>query len=362
MEPSPENFAVKCLASHMQVRNIRKVKINANVTFFIWMLEWMANLTTVLASYFALKLTIFPEYALIWYYVVLPYTYLMNTSHNKRLIIDDGMATVVRNALRPPVDYFKQIIVGFYYRIHMNVVSPRGDENVSKIVKVETSSKITEKHDQKKTSGVYVISSSECSSSFAKDNMPNVPLECASTSKGITYIEEGIKRNFLARQSSESSLVNDSGVFQVEYRFSFRKKILSYMTQNVSSEEVYLHYFVQMIDFEEKVKDKDAFSLHLEIMPHISDKLTPAGKSTMTKVKGKNKVCLDEDKSKDFSMSQPATNVIAILKKNTRGSFSQRMEMRRTMLKDYSDHCNDEKSYQKYLTKLIDFEEGVIEY
>ena len=362
MEPSPENLAVKCLASHMQVRNIRKVKINANVTFFIWMLEWMANVTTVLASFLALKLTFFPEYALIWYYVVLPYTYLMNTSHNKRRVIDDGMATVLRNALRPPVDYFKQIIVRFYYRIHMNVVIPRGDEHVSKIVGVETSSKITEKHDQKKASGVYIISSSECSSSFAKDNIPNVPLECASTSKGITYIEEEIKRNFLAPQSSESSLVNDNDVFQVESRISFRKKILSYMTQNVSSEEVYLHYFVQMIDFEEKIKDKDAFSPHLQIIPHISDRLTPAGKSKMTKVKGKNKVCLDDFKSKDFSTSQPATDVIAILKKNARGSFSQRMEMRRTMLKDYSDHCSDEESYQKYLTKLIDFEEGVIDY
>ena len=325
MEPSPENLAVKCLASHMQLRNIRKVKINANVTFFIWMLEWMANLTTVLASYFALKLNIFPEYALIWYYVVLPYTYLMNTSHNKRRIIDDGMATVLRNALRPPVDYFKQIIVRFYSRIHVNVVSPRGDKHISKIVDVETSSKITEKHDQKKTSGVYVISSSGCSSSFAKDNMHNVQLECASTSKGITYIEEGIKRNFLARQSSESSLVNDNSVFKVESRISFGKEILSYMAQNVSIEEVYLHYFVQIIDFEEKVKDKEAFLSHIEIVPHICDKMTYTGKSTMTKVKGKNKVCLDENKSKDFNTSQPATTLIANLKRNTKGRFSQRM-------------------------------------
>ena len=72
MEPSPENLAVKGLASHIQLRNVRKVKINANVTFFIWILEWLANLTTVLLSFFALTFSIFPEYALIWYYVVLP--------------------------------------------------------------------------------------------------------------------------------------------------------------------------------------------------------------------------------------------------------------------------------------------------
>ena len=359
MEPSPENLAVKCLASHMQVRNIRKVKINANVTFFIWILEWMANLTTVLLSFFALKFTIFPEYALIWYYVVLPYTYLMNTSHNKKRIIDDGMATVLRNALRPPVDYFNQIIITFFNRIHVNAVGPRGDEHVSKI---KTSSKITRKKAQKNTSGVNIISNSECSSSFLNDNMPNAPLEFASTSKGITYIEEGIKRNFLARQGSDSSLVNDNGVFQVESRISFGKEILSYMTKNVSIEEVYLHYFFQIIDFDEKVKDKGAILRHIEIVPHIYDKFPYTRKSTMAKVKGKNKVCLDEDKSKDFDTSQPATTLIANLKKNTKGSFSQRMEMRRTMLKDFSDHCNNEDSYQKYLTKLIDFEEGMIEY
>ena len=286
----------------------------------------------------------------------------MNTSHNKKRIIDDGMATVLRNALRPPVDYFNQIIIPFFNRIHVNAVSPRGDEHVSKIVEIETSSKITGKKDQKNTSGVNIISNSECSSSFLKDNMPNVPLECASTSKGITYIEEGIKRNFLSRPSSDSSLVNDNVVFQVESRISFGKEILSYMTKNVSIEEVYLHYFVQIIDFEKKVKDKEAFLPYIEIIPHMYDKLPYTGKSTGTKVKGKNKVCLDENKSKDFNTSQPATTLIANLKKNIRGSITQRMEMRRTMLKDFSDHCNNEESYQKYLTKLIDFEEGMIEY
>jgi len=354
---------VKCLASHMQVRNVRKVKINANVTFFIWMLEWMANLTTVLASYFALKLNIFPEYALIWYYVVLPYTYLMNTSHNKRRIIDDGMATVLRNALQPPVDYFRQIIVRFHNRIHVNVVRPRGDEHVSKIVEVETSSKITDKHDQKKRSGVHIISNSECSSSFANDNMPNVPLECASTSKGITYIEEGIKRNILSRRySSESSLVNENGASLEEPRISVRKKILSYMAENVSIEEVYLHFLVQLIDFEEKVNDKDASLLQFEIVPHISHELKDVEKSTKTKRKGKHRPFLAEDKSKFFNKSEAVASSKSIQKKNLNGSLSQRMEMRREMLEDFSAHCNNVESYEKYLAKIIDFEERMIEY
>ena len=361
MEPSPDNLAAQCLASDIQVRNARKVRINANVTFFIWILEWLANITTVIAAFFALKITIFPEFALIWYYVILPYTYLMNTSHNKKRIIDDGLVSVLRNVLRPPVD-FNAIRTSICNPLHLNVRSLTGNVQVSKIVELETSSKHPEKPCQKNTLGVYVISSSE-SSSFAKDNIPNVPLECASTSKGITYIEEGLQRNVLFRNySSESSLVYEHGVSLQESRLSVGKKILSYMTENVSIEEVYLHYLVQIIDFEEKFKNTNTPLPQFEIVPHISDELKDVEKSTTTKGKGKHRTFLAEDKSKALNKSEPVANSKWTQKKNLNGSLSQRMEMRREMLADFSDHCNNEESYEKYLAKIIDLEEGMIEY
>ena len=364
MEPSPDNLAVQCLASDIQVRNVRKVKINANVTFFIWILEWLANITSVIAVLFSLEMTIlgvFLLFALIWYYVILPYTYLMNTSHNKKRIIDDGLVSVLRNLLRPPVD-FNTIRTSICNPLYLNVHNLTGNVQVSKIVESETSSKPTEKPCQKNTLGVYVISNSG-DSSFVKDNIPNVPLECASSSKGITHIEEGIKRNILSRKySSESSLVNENGAFLEESRISVGKKILSYMTENVSIEEVYLHFLVQIIDFEEKFKDKDASLLQFEIVPPISGELKDVEKSTKTKRKGRHRTFLAEDKSKFFNKSEAVASSKSIQKKNLNGSLSQRMEMRREMLADFSDHCNNEESYEKYLAKIIDLEEGMIEY
>ena len=115
VEPSPDNLAVQCLASDIQVRNVRKVHINANVTFIIWILEWLANINcSIIAWLFAQDIqffrffghtSVFLLFALIWYYVILPYTYLMNTSHNKKRIIDDGLVSVLRNLFRPPVDF-----------------------------------------------------------------------------------------------------------------------------------------------------------------------------------------------------------------------------------------------------------------
>ena len=55
--------------------------------------------------------------------------------------------------------------------------------------------------------------------------------------------EEGIKRNIISRKSS---LVNEKGAFLAESRISNEKKILSHMTENVSKEEVHLHFLVQL--------------------------------------------------------------------------------------------------------------------
>ena len=132
------------------------------------------------------------------------------------------------------------------------------------------------------------------------------------------------------------------------------------MTENVSIEEVYLHFFVQLIDFEEKVNDKDASLEQFEIVPHISDELRDVEKSTKTKRKGKHRAFLARDKSKFFNKIEAVESSKSIQKKNLNGSLPQRMEMRKEMLEDFSAHCNNEESYEKYLAKIIDFEESMI--
>ena len=39
---------------------------------------------------------------IMWFHVILPYTFLMNTSHNKRLVTDEGWWNTIRNTLRLP--------------------------------------------------------------------------------------------------------------------------------------------------------------------------------------------------------------------------------------------------------------------
>ena len=79
------------------------MKVNANIAFVIWILEWIANASIYLCWILAPEVTILM--AIMWYYIFLPHIFLMNTSHNKDLIIDDGLKTTILNACKLPFNF-----------------------------------------------------------------------------------------------------------------------------------------------------------------------------------------------------------------------------------------------------------------
>ena len=119
INPSPDNAAANSLAEVVQIRNLRKLKINVNVTFITWIFEWVANLfiyatfilNKKLNSTFGMGVN-----AMLWYYVILPNMHLMNTPHNKDRIIDDGFNNTIRNGL------------GLPFHLKMSSESPKNDE------------------------------------------------------------------------------------------------------------------------------------------------------------------------------------------------------------------------------------------
>ena len=100
------------------MRNLRKLKVNADVTFAIWILECFGYFLIVIVWAIGafLKVDIILEYIIVVYYVMLPHTYLMNSSHNKDLIIDEGLKTIIKNALRIPFDL--SVYVNFFRNTH----------------------------------------------------------------------------------------------------------------------------------------------------------------------------------------------------------------------------------------------------
>ena len=102
--PSSNNLAANSLSKDVRNRNIRKVETNARVAFVIWIMEFCANICIIIVWALVYGKTSFGTLTvnMIWYYLILPHTFLMNTSHNKELIVDNGWKTTIRNALSFP--------------------------------------------------------------------------------------------------------------------------------------------------------------------------------------------------------------------------------------------------------------------
>ena len=101
VEPRPDNFAAKSLRSDIQARNVRKANVNAHVTFVIWIFESIGyNICHPLLGFTRYQYI----FSIFWYYLLLPNLFLMNTSHNKDRIIDDGFINTIKNGLRIPIN------------------------------------------------------------------------------------------------------------------------------------------------------------------------------------------------------------------------------------------------------------------
>ena len=99
VEPAPDNMvtATSTLPEAVQQHNVKKVEVNAKVTFGIWILETVA-LAIVTLLFVILRLNkITTTLVMILFYVVLPYIFLVNTSDNKQVWIDNGFAKMIRN-------------------------------------------------------------------------------------------------------------------------------------------------------------------------------------------------------------------------------------------------------------------------
>ena len=86
----PENLAALSLESTMQQRNVRKVEVNAKITYLIWIMETFSIVLLVLVGVIMSMKELASVINLLIYYVIIPLTFLMNTSDRKDRLIDLG--------------------------------------------------------------------------------------------------------------------------------------------------------------------------------------------------------------------------------------------------------------------------------
>ena len=91
-----DNVAANSLQYCMQQRNLRKVEVNAKITFIIWLLEIFSIIVVTVVGVVAGMKEIASVLYLLFYYVILPLVFVINTSDNKDRLVDLGFCNLIR--------------------------------------------------------------------------------------------------------------------------------------------------------------------------------------------------------------------------------------------------------------------------
>ena len=80
-----------------QLRTQRKIKVNAQITFVLWVMETLVNTALVISVLVGGLGQVTFTLNMILFMIILPYSYLNNTSHNKSRIAEEGWLNVLKN-------------------------------------------------------------------------------------------------------------------------------------------------------------------------------------------------------------------------------------------------------------------------
>ena len=90
-------MAANALASNIQQINVRKVAVNAKVTFVIWILETISLIVVFVVWIIFQMKELTTTLIFLFLYVAIPLTFLMNTSENKDRLANIEILDIVRN-------------------------------------------------------------------------------------------------------------------------------------------------------------------------------------------------------------------------------------------------------------------------
>ena len=249
------------LSDESQRQNSRNVRVNAQVTAVMTMLELVGGCIFVIIRVSNHGGFISKTLFMLLHFVVLPYGFLMNTRYNKNRIIEEGWINVLKNMV------LSCKCSGVTPYCHDNEVS-NGGEGI--------------KHaEMKHVSPEIFLVSNTINSSMSK-TIASDPL--------YSPIEEESKTSDLEKPQptcsySTECLENDSDDFNKKWRCQkstslidrVRKQIISDLLMNINDEDAYIKLLTHLVDVEEAHKygkdinklSYDYEKLRVDQLPHF---------------------------------------------------------------------------------------------
>ena len=379
VNPTPDNRAANSLHRNTQLHNIKLVDVNARVTLVIWILETITNasilVTIVIFGQTSLGNT---TNAMIWYYILISYTFLMNTSYNKDRIIESGWKIVIFNTIAGTFRCISR--PSNLENLQAAIEKLEGIEQKKEVIELRNIPIIPESSISNNTSSTYCSSnhpsqpsnqdvfiisspdydmfqsSSQCSSVKLKD------LEKIKQNRRSVVESKKQDRRILSKGlSSDSELSVTDFSQRKSFRIMIGEKILTEMRAKLDDEEAYLHYFRQLVDFEESIQKVDFYvEKRFEIQPYVT---FPIAKHTT--IKNANAPNYEDDcQNCKVTRRKSIYRKVRFDESQQDSTFSEqglmRMQLRRDALRNFSIFLNDEEHFDNFVNTFIEFEEDLI--
>ena len=361
--PTPGNHAANGLSEESQLRNIRKVQVNAQVTFAIYILETLALVSVVVVWFMIRKNEISMTISFISFYVILPYTFLMNTDYNKNLITEYGFFNTIRNALRFPccVKVTKENQtspekkIGKQREVEESVGPLSASETRVKEIRISLEDKLN--YSSIQGPDIFIVSRSEKNAQWSPWNDNDVfsftQDPCCSNS--ISHVSNQ-ERSSTSDERDTSITDEETSTSPINRHLYLAETILSKMVANVNNEKNYIHYLKELVRLE-KEKDQNGDELsHFEVAIVNKCQVPKLAKMDTSDAQ------MDNEEFNLPSTISPydAFDYTDAPNVNFLGRFLDRLELRKGILNNIQIDCMNAGSYEEMFNALMDLEEGLV--
>lgn len=338
VHPSPNNLATGSLSENAQLRNIRRVKVNAQVAFCIYLFEILSAFSMIFVWLFIGKQFISKTASILLYYVLLPYIYLTNTSDNENRIIDEGWSNTFRNTLGISTNDMELTSQSHEETTHTQTSRYRPNHSkkyISSITGNKTA--IGQLGENKQNSDVYTISPNTKetpTSQFDTENLITASeiQSCSCSAKGKQPAMED-KENRLQVNLEDGGLDDEDSSNPRRSRYlRLAETILFEMKMNINEEEVYIHYLKQLLVLENKTA-LDNFKIFPYNVPLVPKPVKVKTSKQSVKLRSNHDI-VNTSKNRKPHIDELDVKFL--------GRNLDRLDLRKCLFENSQDYCKDE--------------------
>ena len=364
VDPASNAIAAEGLSKSKNEDNMRKMRVNAQITAVTSILEIAGNIVQwaiwiLITKFVGLGSLI---QSILLYFVVLPYVFLMNSSHNKNRIIEDGWINVLKNAIGTGRTFRirKPSVKIDIQPFNSKAAHPCNmiDKKDNLVTPPTLFRKIFRKQNSRvlpfseNNAGIITISSKTIDEKHAKEDKSTLTICVPSNDVIPSSSESNILKDYPCLSEDKLKKCNS-----IDGLKGYRHEMILNLFECVKDEEVYIRAFRELVGFEESVKrDEDSFSEFEDQWKTQGRKAAnSAAINELNVVKLADPIYLQSIETVDLTYDDR-------LRTNFKGLYRDRTVRREERISILLKSLKKgEDSYKSCLEMLIDLEEDLVE-